>query len=137
MSSRIPFRVWLVVIGCAAAMLSGALAAQAAKVTGMTPGMLYVAPGHGEVLFEAFNPTTKPITVRFQILAAQRAWDLTDYSLEIAPGTRDGVAYHCDDAIYCGGMPVISPATVVPSLRWQPITGGYDVIPAGSFRTMK
>lgn len=137
MSFRVSFRVWLTTLGSAAILLAGPASSQAAKVTGMTPGAIYVAPGHGEVLFEAFNPTTKPITVRFQILAPERAWDVTDYSVEVAPATRHSVAFHCDDTIYCGGLPVVSPATVVPSLRWQPLTGGYDVIPAGGFRTMK
>ena len=106
-------------------------------MTGLTVGAIYVAPGHGEVLFEAFNPTTKPIVVRFQMLDTNGVWTFTDYSLTVAPGAHHGPSFYCDATSYCGGVPVISPATVVPSLRWQPVTGGFDFIPAAGFRTMK
>ena len=122
---------------CALSIIAAAAPSDAAKVTGLTVGGIYVAPGHGEVLFDIFNPTTKPIVVRYQILSANGAWDNTDYTQTIAPGAHQALSFYCDDTSYCGGVPVITPATVVPSLRWQPVTGGYDFIPAAGFRTMK
>lgn len=122
----------------AIALAAGALRADAAtKVTGLTPGVIYVAPGHGEVLFQVFNPTRKAIEVHYQITNTSGAWDLTDYSETIPAGSYGGPSFYCDDASFCGGVPIISPNTVVPSIRWRPVTGGYDFIPAGGFRTMK
>lgn len=120
------------------ALAAGALCANAAtKVTGLTPGVIYVAPGHGEVLFGVFNPTRKAIEVRFQITNTVGAWDQTDYSVSIPAGSSNALSFYCDDTSYCGGVPIISPATVVPSIRWQPVSGGFDFIPAGGFRTMR
>ena len=109
----------------------------AAKITGLTPGTVYLAPGHGELLMEVFNPTSKAIVVQYEVKNPYGNWNLLIDSESVEPGEHNGISFYCDDLSYCGGVPVISPATLVPSLRWQPLSGGYDFIPAGGFRTMK
>ena len=120
------------------ALVAGALRADAAtKVTGLTPGVIYVSPNSGEVLFQVFNPTRKAIEVRLQITNAVGPWGETDYSFSVPAASYFIHSFYCGGPTFCGGVPIVSPTTVVPSIRWQPVLGGYDYIPAGGFRTMR